>query len=463
MLVLASITDPLVEFAVDVIDALGLPGIFILMVPRARASRSPPRRRSCSPASTSRAGSTPSSRSSRPARWPTSSAPGSPTRSATTAASTSSRSTAEAAHQAVAPAVGRRLVREVRRRDRVLHAHAADRADVHLAAGRRRADAVLALHDAHHARLHPVDPHADADRARGRRELGELEGQPALRRLRGRGDDRARRDLAVRPLAARARAARPSPPPMRRAEPRRSRSACCTARSSCCRSPRRATSPRVPWLLGWEVSRGTAPGARSSRSRCTPAPPPRCCSFHGTAPRPRGRRCSPPRCCRRRSPGCCCERRIEARLGTPATLAAGLLAGAARAGRSPTARRPARRAARRGLARRPLARPRPVRRALAGRLAQRRDAGGGAGARVRAGAEASRLSWEVGLPVLVGAARAQAAAWARPPRASRRSRRRSPPRGRSGSSGGARCGRGRRGAPRSPRPSSSCARIGPDD
>ena len=33
------------------------------------------------------------------------------------------------------------------------------------------------------------------------RQLGELEGLPALRRLRGRGDDRARRDLPVRPLA----------------------------------------------------------------------------------------------------------------------------------------------------------------------------------------------------------------------------------------------------------------------
>ena len=32
MPVLASITDPLVNFAVDVVDALGLPGIFVLMV-----------------------------------------------------------------------------------------------------------------------------------------------------------------------------------------------------------------------------------------------------------------------------------------------------------------------------------------------------------------------------------------------------------------------------------------------
>ena len=32
MLVLASITDPLVQFAVNVVDALGLPGVFVLMV-----------------------------------------------------------------------------------------------------------------------------------------------------------------------------------------------------------------------------------------------------------------------------------------------------------------------------------------------------------------------------------------------------------------------------------------------
>ena len=32
MPVLASITDPLVQWAVDVVDAMGLPGIFLLMV-----------------------------------------------------------------------------------------------------------------------------------------------------------------------------------------------------------------------------------------------------------------------------------------------------------------------------------------------------------------------------------------------------------------------------------------------
>ena len=32
MLYLASLTDPIVQFAVDVVDKMGLPGIFVLMV-----------------------------------------------------------------------------------------------------------------------------------------------------------------------------------------------------------------------------------------------------------------------------------------------------------------------------------------------------------------------------------------------------------------------------------------------
>ena len=54
----------------------------------------------------------------------------------------------EAAHQAVAPRLGRPLVRALRLGDRLLLAHAADHPHVHLAAGGRRADAVLALHGA---------------------------------------------------------------------------------------------------------------------------------------------------------------------------------------------------------------------------------------------------------------------------------------------------------------------------
>ena len=56
-------------------------------------------------------------------------------------------------HQPQAPEMGRRLVRALRRRDRLLLADAADRPHLHLAAGRGGEDAVLALHRLHPARL----------------------------------------------------------------------------------------------------------------------------------------------------------------------------------------------------------------------------------------------------------------------------------------------------------------------
>ena len=67
-----------------------------------------------------------------------------------------------------------------------------------------------------------------------------------VKRRRG-GGDAARRPgrtggRCQRPLTACARATR-------------SPSGCCTGRPSCCRSPRRATSPLVPWLCGWPYSR----------------------------------------------------------------------------------------------------------------------------------------------------------------------------------------------------------------
>ena len=189
MLVLASLTDPIVEFAVDVIDAMGLPGIFLLMVAES----------ACIPI--------PSETTFLFAGFNV--ARGEYSLFAVVATGTF----ANVVGSWIAYAVGyygrvdilekhgRKLhikpshlqwaddwFAALRLGDRVLHAHAADRAHVHLAAGRRRADAVLALHDPHDARLHPVDPDAHADRARGRRQLGEVEGQPALRRLRGRGD-----------------------------------------------------------------------------------------------------------------------------------------------------------------------------------------------------------------------------------------------------------------------------------
>ena len=83
------------------------------------------------------------------------------------------------------PRVGRPLVRAPRRRHRLLHPDAPDHPHVHLAAGGRGAHAVLALHRVHAPRLHPVGADADLHRQAGGRQLGELEGQPPLRGLRG--------------------------------------------------------------------------------------------------------------------------------------------------------------------------------------------------------------------------------------------------------------------------------------
>ena len=72
------------------------------------------------------------------------------------------------------------------------------------------------------ARLHPVDLHAHVHRQAGRRQLGELEGLAALRRLRGRRDDRARARSTWWSATAAAGTRSPrrpgSRPPMRRAE-----------------------------------------------------------------------------------------------------------------------------------------------------------------------------------------------------------------------------------------------------
>ena len=69
MLVLASITDPIVNFA-DVVEAMGL-GVFLLMVAESACIPIPPRRRCSSPASTCPRASTRSGRRRWSPRWPT--------------------------------------------------------------------------------------------------------------------------------------------------------------------------------------------------------------------------------------------------------------------------------------------------------------------------------------------------------------------------------------------------------
>ena len=143
----ASLTDPIVQFAVDVIDKLGLPGIFVLMVAESACIPIP------SEATFLFAGFNVAN--------------GEYSMFAVVAVGTLAnvvgswiayavgyygrvdileKHGAQAAHQAVAPAVGRPLVRELRVLDRVPHAHAADHPHLHLAARGRGADAVLALH-----------------------------------------------------------------------------------------------------------------------------------------------------------------------------------------------------------------------------------------------------------------------------------------------------------------------------
>ena len=124
-----------------------------------------------------------------------------------------------------------------------------------------------------------------------------LEGLAALLRLLRRGVHRRRRRLPVREVAPRrrrrrrrrtgragGRCPRPMPALTTRACARatRSRSACCTGRPSCCRSPPRATSRSSRGCAAGPTAASTASCARPSRSRCTPARRRRCSSACAT-------------------------------------------------------------------------------------------------------------------------------------------------------------------------------------
>ena len=165
--------------------------------------------------------------------------------------------------------LGRPLVRALRRRDGLLLAHAADHPHVHLAARRRRADAVLALHAAH--RRSAASRGSSCSRSSASRSattgsswkdsLHYVDYAVAALIVLG---DRLPGACGTAAAACGRRAGR------RCAALRSSRSGCSRARPSCCRSPRRPTSPRCRVLLGLGArgpGRRAAQGGRGRAAR----------------------------------------------------------------------------------------------------------------------------------------------------------------------------------------------------
>ena len=169
-------------------------------------------------------------------------------------------------------ALGRPLVRALRRRDRLLLAHAADRPHVHLAARGRRADAVLALHACSRSlgcipwvfALAFIGKQAGDNWDDWKDHLHYVDYAVAALIV-------ARRRLPRRALAARGAAAAPMRRPERRARrATRSRSGCCTGPAELLPISSSATSTLVPWLLGWpyaELRRRAAQGVRGRAAR----------------------------------------------------------------------------------------------------------------------------------------------------------------------------------------------------
>ena len=288
-------------------------------------------------------------------------------------------------------------------RDRLLLAHAADHPHVHLAAGRRRADAVLALHAVH--RRSAASRGSSCSRFIGKQagdNWEKLEGQPALRRLRGRGADRA---SAIVCLV--------------RAEPARARGGDagrrCAALSVVALGLLQGPAELLPVSSSGARRRAAAAAglastrawrarsARSSRSRCTRA---------GRRLVVGLRRGADARCrCDVALLSTVAAWRSRSALerldrGAPrrrrARWPAGLVAGSLALVLADRRRRPRREedaGPRDGAA----ARARAGVRAGAGRLAQRRDARGGAGARVRAARRRRGSRARSAVPVLAGA------------------------------------------------------------
>ena len=287
--------------------------------------------------------------------------------------------------QPQAPEMGRRLVRALRRRHRLLRPDAADRPHLHLAAGRRRQDALLALHRLTLAGCIPWVLMLGAGRRSGRRQLGGVAPQPRLPRLRGASP---RSSAGVVYLIVRRRAAgRRDPEPRRRTRrdgiPPRRALALGVVQGPAELLPVSSSAHIVllPWLAGWDWDE-LDPELRKSFE----------VALHAGAAAALliGQRqtiAEELRAFDRRRGlvlvlsflpaavvGYGLERQIEQRLGGPRATAVGLLAGAAAMLVADTPA-PAARARRGRPRRRPGARRRPGRGAGARRLPQRRDPG----------------------------------------------------------------------------------------
>ena len=231
------------------------------------------------------------------------------------------------------------LVPAPRRRDRLLHPDAADHPHLHLASGRGRADAVLALHRLHARRLRPLGADARHHRPRGRRPLGGVARLPALRRLPGPGGDRRGADLPADPPQTRRRRAGPRGAPLNPGEgltPARA------AALGAVQGPAEllpvsssAHLSLLPWLAGWEVDRldpeprksfevalhaGTAAALLIGQRRLIAA---ELAAFDRRRAAVVALSFVPPAI-----GGYVLERQIERRLGGPGSTAAGLVAGA---------------------------------------------------------------------------------------------------------------------------------------
>ena len=210
MPLIASLTDPIVEVAVDVVDAMGLPGVFVLMVLESACIPVPSEATMLfagfnvsrgeysllaatavgSAREPGRARGSPTG-SAAPAAWTSSRSTG---RSCTSSSRTSSGRTAGSSATATPPSSSPGCCRSSGRSSRCPPASRGCRSGASASSRSWAACPWVLMLDLH--------------RQGGRRQLGRVEGQPPLRRLRGRGGDRDRGRLARRP--------QPSPRPARR-------------------------------------------------------------------------------------------------------------------------------------------------------------------------------------------------------------------------------------------------------